>query len=210
LSFTGSPNQRLYMLAYTPTGTKDQFNNQGSGIWLRDPSNNQILYWGGGNPGSTWYGYSGLITLSASGTYTINFTANGLSTWGATFQLVTVPADATTNISLNSPVAWSTSYAGQSGHLDFSNTVQNQQVYLYIYSPTGTVDQFGNQASGIWFRDPSNNQILYWGGGNPGTSWFGCSSVISLQSIGTYTINFTPNGLSLWGATFELMTTPCP
>jgi YD repeat-containing protein len=210
LSFTGSPNQRLYMTAYTPTGTKDQYNNQGSGIWLRDPSNNQVLYWGGGNPGTTWYGYSGLITLSASGTYTINFTANGLSTWGATFQLVTIPTDVTTNISLNTPVALSTAYAGESGHLNFANTVQNQQVYLYIYNPTGTIDQYGNQGSGIWFRDPSNNQILYWGGGNPGTSWFGCSSVTTLQTIGTYTINFTPNGLSLWGATFELMTTPCP
>jgi hypothetical protein len=198
------------MWAYTPTGTKDQYGNQGSSINLLDPNNSQILGWGGGAPGSTWYGYSGLITLKTSGTYTINFAASGLSTWGATFQLVTIPADVSSSITLNTPVILSTSYTGQSGHLNFANNVQNQQVYLYIYNPTGMKDQYGNQGSSINMLDPNNNQILGWSGGAPGSTWFGCSGVLTLQSIGTYTINFTPSGLSLWGATFELMTTPCP
>jgi YD repeat-containing protein len=210
LSFTGATNQRLFMWAYTPTGTKDQYGNQGSSINLLDPNNSQILGWGGGAPGSTWYGYSGLITLKTSGTYTINFAASGLSTWGATFQLVTIPADVSSSITLNTPVILSTSYTGQSGHLNFANNVQNQQVYLYIYNPTGMKDQYGNQGSSINMLDPNNNQILGWSGGAPGSTWFGCSGVLTLQSIGTYTINFTPSGLSLWGATFELMTTPCP
>jgi hypothetical protein len=88
--------------------------------------------------------------------------------------------------------------------------VQNQQVYLYAYNPTGTKDQYGDQGSNIWMYDPSGNQILYWGGGAPGSTWSNCSSVLSLGTIGTYTVTFTPSWLSTWGATFEIMNTPCP
>jgi hypothetical protein len=210
LTFTGSANQRLYLYGYNPTGTADQYGDQGSNIWMYNPSGGQVLYWGGGAPGSTWWNYSGLITLSASGTYTITFTPSWLSLWGATFSLVTIPADVTSSITLNTPVTIATSYPGQSGHLTFSNTVQNQQVYLYAYNPTGTKDQYGDQGSNIWMYDPSGNQILYWGGGAPGSTWSNCSSVLSLGTIGTYTVTFTPSWLSTWGATFEIMNTPCP
>lgn len=209
LTFTGSPNQRLFMWGYTPTGTEDQYGNSGANIWMYDPTGAQVLYWGGGAQGSTWYGYSGLVTLQKSGTYTITFTPTGLSTWGATFQLVTIPADVTSPINLNTPVTIATAYAGQSGHLTFNNTV-SQTAYLYIYTPTGAKDQYNDQGANIWMYNPANGQVLYAGGGNPGSTWTYCSSALSLSSIGTYTITFTPSQLSLWGATFELMSTPCP
>ena len=107
------------------------------------------MYWGGGAPGSTWWNESGLITLSASGTCTITFTPSYMSTWGAIFQLVTIPADVTGTMTRGTPVAIATQYAGQNGVLTFNNT-QSQQAYLYIYNPTGAKDQCGDQGSGIW------------------------------------------------------------
>jgi hypothetical protein len=210
LTFAGTANQRLYLYVYNPTGAADQYGNQGASLNMLNPTGGQILGWGAGAPGSTWYGYSGLITLTVTGNYTINFTPSQLSLWGATFQLVTIPADVSNTIVLNTPVAIVTSYVGQNGHLTFNNTVLNQQVYLYAYNPTGAKDQYGNQGSSINMLNPSGGQILGWGGGAPGSTWTACSSALTLSSTGNYTINFTPSQLSLWGATFELMTTPCP
>jgi YD repeat-containing protein len=217
LTFTlNSAPQTLYVYAYNPTGTVDQYNDRGAVISFQGPtgSNSQQFFYWWQSPdyqGSTWYGYSGPLTLPTAGTYTINITPNGLSTWGGTFQIVAIPANVTGTMALNTPVAIATSYAGQSARLSFDNTVQNQQAYLYIYNPTGTTDQYGNNGSSIDMLDPNSVAVVgYIGGGAPGSSWNYCSSVLTLSVIGNYTINFTPSNLSLWGATFELTTAPCP
>src|SRR5579864_469751 len=217
LNFFATAGTRVYLYAYNPTGTKDQNGNQGSTIRMLDPLGNELLGccgWGGGAPGSTWNAYSGLLTLQTTGTYTINYTASGESTWGATFQLGSVPADVTMPITVSpaagppAPVTIATSSIGQSAHLTFTGSA-NQRLFLYVYSPTGAADKYGNSGSNISMIDSTTgNELLGccgWGGGAPGSTWHGYSGLITLPSTGSYTINFTPNGMSMWGATFSLV-----
>jgi hypothetical protein len=151
--------------------------------------------------------------LPSNGAYSINFTCFGQvvpQTWGATFELVNIPTDPTLPITVDgSSVAIATTYTGQSGHLTFSGTA-NQQLYMYVTTPTGS-DQGG---AGISMVDvTTNHSILSGNGGAPGSGWTWCTAAITLPDNGNYTINFTPFGQIVpqtWGATFQLTSSACP
>src|SRR5258708_10749079 len=81
---------------------------------IRDPNGNWVTNYGAGTPNSSFNWYTGLLTLSLTGTYKLAIEPNGMGVAGATFQLVTVPADLTGTITVNGrPVAIATSAPGQ-------------------------------------------------------------------------------------------------
>src|SRR5258708_15221202 len=67
---------------------------------IRDPNGNWVTNYGAGTPNSSFNWYTGLLTLSLTGTYKVAIEPNGMGVAGATFQLVTVPADLTGTITI--------------------------------------------------------------------------------------------------------------
>ena len=206
LTFAGTAGQRVYLAINTPTGS----NPNGSSIQLLDHTTSlQVATANGGASGSAWSYYSGLKILQSTGAYTIDFTPSFLGApWGATFLLGSVPADVTSTITVGgSPVTITTTATGQSAHLTFNGTV-GEQVYLGIKTPTGT----NANGSSIQLLDHTTNlQVATANGGASGSAWTYCSGLKTLQSTGTYTIDFTPSFLGTpWGATFQLGMSACP
>jgi hypothetical protein len=195
LTFNGTAGQRLYLTINTPTGS-----GTGAAVQLLDHTTNQWVLATVGGTGSGWTFYSGLKTLPSTGPYTVDFQPYGTGTWGATFQLVTVPPDPTSPITVDGgPVSIATTATGQSAHLTFSGSI-GQRLYMYIDQPTGTNN------SNINLFDPSGNQVVYVTGGQG--AWTYYSKLITLRAAGTFNITISPQGSGTYGARFLLATVP--
>src|SRR5258708_3805168 len=91
---SASTEQRLYMHTTNLTGTSYAY------FGIRDPFFFLMIR---RPPRSTLFPYTTLfrsLTLSLTGTYKVAIEPNGMGVAGATFQLVTVPADLTGTITV--------------------------------------------------------------------------------------------------------------
>ena len=155
------------------------------------------------NPdGTNLYGPSGQcgtpfvdpVTLPATGTYTITLGHSGAGTGSLTFQLYSVPPDATGTITIGGPaVTLTTTVPGQNGSLTFSGT-SGQRV-----SVTTSQDTFNSCFSLAVVKPDGTN--LYGPAGACSAGGFG---PLTLPASGTYTIRLIHNGSATGSLTFTL------
>ena len=147
--------------------------------------------------GSTYF--SDVLTLPASGTYTIRLNPSGTTTGSATFTLYNIPADPTGTITIGgSPVTLTTTAPGQNASLTFSGTAA-QRISLTI---SGAL--LSNCAY-VSIVNPDSTLLL----NNVftcGSTYF--SDVLTLPASGTYTIKLNPSGTTTGSATFTLYNIP--
>ncbi|WP_249181092.1 IPT/TIG domain-containing protein [Burkholderia vietnamiensis] len=188
LTFSGTAARRvsLYMAR-----------NSGSGCWritINNPDGSSLLNYSD----CTGTYFSDVLTLPATGTYTIKFDPQSTSTQTATFTLYSVPPDLTGTITVDEPaVTLAITAPGQNGSLTFNGTA-SQRVALYMARTSG---------SGFWritIVNPDGSTLTtdYDAIG----TYF--SDVLTLPATGTYTIKFDPDSTSTPTATFTLSTVP--
>ncbi|RQU30127.1 hypothetical protein DF142_35450 [Burkholderia cenocepacia] len=188
LTFSGTASQRvsLYMAR-----------NSGSGCWrltISNPDGTALLNY----PDCSGVYFSDVLTLPATGTYTIKFDPQSTSTQTSTFTLYNVPPDLTGTIAVDgAAVTLAITTPGQNGSLTFSGT-SSQRVALSMNR---------NSGSGIWRITISNPD------GSTLTTYFDATStyfsdVLTLPTTGTYTIKFDPDSTSTPTSTFTLTSVP--
>ena len=196
LTFSGAAGQRLYMDTTNLTGTATAY------FGIRDPNGNWVTNYRAGTPNSTCNWYTGLLTLSLTGTYKVAIEPTTMGMAGATFQLVTVPTDVTGTITVDGgPVTIGTNATGEKTYLTFSGTA-GQRLYMTLNNPTGTAT-----SAGVGVMNPSGSG--FWSGSVPQTAgWSWYSGLWVLPQTGTYTIWLSPNGTGTFGLTYQLVTVP--
>ncbi len=198
LTFSGTVGQRLYMLTTNLTGNATGY------LGILDPNGNWVTNSYQGAPNSTFNWYTGLLTLSLTGTYKVAIEPNSQGTFGATFQLVTVPADLTGTITVDGPaVTTSTTATGQKAFLTFSGTV-GQRLYML------TTNLTGNATGYLGILDPNGNWVTNSYQGTPNSTFNWCTGLLTLSLTGTYQVAIEPNSQGTFGATFQLASSACP
>ena len=127
LTFTGTAGQRVALTAVSTTM------NDYENFAIFAPGGTRLYNSYVGAGGRTW---SDAVTLTANGTYTIKIDPEDEGTGNVTYQLATVPADATGTMTVDGPNRAVTITApGQNAQLTFAGTA-GQQVVLTATSTT--------------------------------------------------------------------------
>jgi len=190
LTFTGNASQRVSLYL-----TEDSsLSSACSYISIVNPDGTflvgKLLFCGGGY-------YSDLLTLPATGTYTIKLDPSGRNTGTATFTLSSVPPDATGTIAVDGGAATLTITApAQNGSLTFAGNA-SQRVSLYL-TEDSSLRSVCNYLSIV---NPDGTFLL-------GKTLF-CgatytSNALTLPATGTYAIKLDPSGRNTGTATFTL------
>ncbi|RQS71912.1 hypothetical protein DID96_11475, partial [Burkholderia sp. Bp8963] len=144
--------------------------------------------------------YSDVLTLPATGTYTIKLVPDGSATGSATFTLYNVPPDPTGTItSGGSAVTLTTTTPGQDMSLTFSGTA-GQRVSLTISENTSLASTWDT----VKIVNPDGSLLV--NGARFNGSYY--SDVLTLPATGTYTIKLDPDGTATGSATFTLYNVP--
>jgi YD repeat-containing protein len=181
LTFTGTANERVSMLATNVTNTSAYVN-------LVTPT---------GTVQSYIYlccqPFLDVQTLAGSGTYTLWVQHSGPGIGTETLQLYNVPADVTASASMNgSAVPVSTTVPGQNASVTFSGTA-GQIVTITLTSGT-----YSN--CGLTVQNPAGSNVDY-GSCGGATNTVG---PFTLGTTGTYTILIDPIGAAIGGVTVQV------
>jgi hypothetical protein len=118
--FTGSAGQRVSLVIGA---------GPWSNVYLRKPNGTSL---GSSLIGPFWAGYVDTVTLTDSGTHTVFVDYSGLNTGTVPLRLYTVPADATSSVTVNgSAASVALGTPGQHGAVTFSGTA-NQVVTVHV------------------------------------------------------------------------------
>ncbi len=145
--------------------------------------------------------FTDLLTLTATGTYTITLNPGAMNVGTATLTLYDVPADASPAIVAGgsaAPVTITT--PGQNAQVTFSGTV-GQRVSLNV--AFGGLDQ--SSCNTVSIQKPDGTALLA-ATSQCGASYF--TDVLTLPAAGTYTITLNPGGLNVGTATLTLHDVP--
>jgi len=147
--------------------------------------------------------FSDVLTLTATGTYTVVVDPDGVNVGTATLTLYDVPADTAATIQANgTPLPVATTVPGQNAHVTFSGTA-GQRISLNIV--------FGTGLSGVC----STVSIQSPGGADLVTPHFTCgpsaqffSDALTLTATGTYTVVVDPYEFNVGTTTLTLYEVP--
>jgi len=209
LTFNGTAGQRINWLISNVTGTATT-----APLGITGP--NGTVFSGFSQLIAGWYWNTGVLTLPASGVYTIFLKPSSYGSFGwttgisgATFTLTTVPADISGPIVLDGPaIAAATTAPFQSAFLTFSGS-QNQVLYLKITNTVGPAPSFP-----VGILGPSGNTVFA-GTAFTSTGWQWESGPLTLNGgTGSYKIYLAPaagsNGTTTqtFGGTFAIKSVP--
>ncbi|MGK5029321.1 PKD domain-containing protein [Janthinobacterium sp. MDT1-19] len=137
-----------------------------------------------------------MLTLPATGSYTIVMDPSGANTGSATFSLYAVPPDASGSITVGgAPVTLTTTAPGQNARLTFSGT-SGQRISLNVGGISYTVS-----CATFSLLNPDGSALS--------APSYNCASSYSLGALtlpatGSYTIVMDPSGANIASATFSL------
>ena len=194
LSFSGTAGQRVSLnVAFGGLDTSTC-----NTVSIQNPDGTSLVS-SGSQCGSSYY--TDVLTLPASGTYTITLNPGGLNVGTATLTLYDVPPDASPAIVPGgSAVSVTITTPGQNAQLSFNGTA-GQRVSLNVVF--GGLD--ASACNTVSIQKPDGTSLVS-SGSQCGASYF--TDVLTLPATGVYVITLNPGGLNVGTATLTLYDVP--